>query len=290
MYWFKLNANFDKDDRISFIEKQRNGEAIICFYLKLQCIAARCDMNGGLYLSEDFPHTPESISIQCGKRIPFVKKALDMLENLGLIEIESGVIFISDWVFVQSIEKIEKMKQTNLEKKKRSREMILNETKNPADVISANEEINKDTDIEIDKDIDIDIDKETEKEKDFKKEIEDEVVEEIKETFNAATNFPKIKVLSSVQRELVLKAVKEFGFEQLQFCFQEAGQSEFLNGKNKQGWVANFDWLIKPENIAKVLNGNYSKVFSAAPAENTDSSFELDEFINTALKRGWDDY
>jgi hypothetical protein len=31
----------------------------------------------------------------------------------------------------------------------------------------------------------------------------------------------------------------------------------FCRGDNDRGWRANFDWAMKPSNIAKVLEGNY---------------------------------
>lgn len=37
-----------------------------------------------------------------------------------------------------------------------------------------------------------------------------------------------------------------------------AEESSFLNGKNNRNWSANFDWLIKDANMAKVLDGNYA--------------------------------
>ncbi|MGN1105667.1 MAG: hypothetical protein ACI4RH_03385 [Huintestinicola sp.] len=34
--------------------------------------------------------------------------------------------------------------------------------------------------------------------------------------------------------------------------------SPFLCGENGRNWTANFDWLIEPGNMIKVLEGNYS--------------------------------
>ena len=39
--------------------------------------------------------------------------------------------------------------------------------------------------------------------------------------------------------------------------FQIAGQSRFLNGENEWCWKASFDWLLRPENATKVLEGFY---------------------------------
>jgi hypothetical protein len=45
------------------------------------------------------------------------------------------------------------------------------------------------------------------------------------------------------------------GFEEL---FKHVADSEFLTGANERSWKASFDWLMKPDNFAKVMEGNYS--------------------------------
>jgi hypothetical protein len=37
----------------------------------------------------------------------------------------------------------------------------------------------------------------------------------------------------------------------------KASQSDFLNGKSRSGWIADFTWLFRPSNFQKVLEGNY---------------------------------
>ena len=39
--------------------------------------------------------------------------------------------------------------------------------------------------------------------------------------------------------------------------FRKAENSNFLKGANNRNWSANFDWLMKDANFAKVLDGNY---------------------------------
>ena len=55
-------------------------------------------------------------------------------------------------------------------------------------------------------------------------------------------------------------------------------ERDFLKGKNNSDWQANFDWLIKDANMAKVLDGNYdnrNKVGANGVAiSNTKSDLE----------------
>ena len=41
------------------------------------------------------------------------------------------------------------------------------------------------------------------------------------------------------------------------FFFEKAEASEFLKGENDRAWTADFDWLIRPTNMSKVLEGKY---------------------------------
>lgn len=61
--------------------------------------------------------------------------------------------------------------------------------------------------------------------------------------------------------------------------FQIVARCPFLHGESDKGgqaWSANFDWLLKPTNMVKVLEGNY---LPKAPAGNKADG--TDEFLNS---------
>lgn len=43
----------------------------------------------------------------------------------------------------------------------------------------------------------------------------------------------------------------------LESAFRMAGESDFLKGENKDGWVCSLDWLCEDENLRKVCAGRY---------------------------------
>ena len=49
-----------------------------------------------------------------------------------------------------------------------------------------------------------------------------------------------------------------YTLEDFQTVFENAEASSFLKGQNARNWTADFDWLIKDANMAKVLDGNYA--------------------------------
>lgn len=71
------------------------------------------------------------------------------------------------------------------------------------------------------------------------------------------TSLPKVQSLSVARRKAIKARLNTYSVEQFELMFKKAEASCFLKGKNKTNWQANFDWLIKDSNFAKVLDGNY---------------------------------
>ena len=87
--------------------------------------------------------------------------------------------------------------------------------------------------------------------------------------------------LSYHQGRLVVEAFKELHGVSFAEYFRRVEGSAFLTGKSSSGFKADFNWLIRPENIAKVLSGKYDKNYgnNAAPDEperiyNADDLFD----------------
>lgn len=68
-----------------------------------------------------------------------------------------------------------------------------------------------------------------------------------------------INKISPDRARWLKKLIKEFPDRQDWLTgIQKIASSTFCNGgKDKQGWHANFNWFIKPENFIKALEGNY---------------------------------
>lgn len=97
------------------------------------------------------------------------------------------------------------------------------------------------------------------KEKKVKEKKEEEKkIEEVKNYFNEKSNkMSKIMKLTA-QREKHLKArIKEHDIDGIMLAIDKATSSDFLNGENQTGWKASFDWIMNPNNIVKILEGNF---------------------------------
>ena len=70
-------------------------------------------------------------------------------------------------------------------------------------------------------------------------------------------SLPKMTTLSDKRKEAIAARLKHYTVDQFREMFTKAENSAFLKGSNNRNWTANFDWLVKDANFAKVLDGNY---------------------------------
>lgn len=65
------------------------------------------------------------------------------------------------------------------------------------------------------------------------------------------------------RRKSINARLREHGADSWSTVLANICASDFLQGRNGRGWRPNLDWIIKPENYVKVLEGNYAP--SSAP-------------------------
>lgn len=82
--------------------------------------------------------------------------------------------------------------------------------------------------------------------------------------------FPEVKKLSEVRKSRILNLSKTYGKESIQFVIEKARDSNFLQGDNKEAWIASFDWILKPANFLKILEDNYAN--RPKPNHNTSKT------------------
>lgn len=78
---------------------------------------------------------------------------------------------------------------------------------------------------------------------------------------------PRLTVWSERRRAAVRARMRESGgMEGVRAVIDRAAASDFLQGRNGRGFVADFDWVMKPSNFCKVADGNYDNRPAAAAA------------------------
>ena len=119
-------------------------------------------------------------------------------------------------------------------------------------------------------------------------------------------SLPKVTAMSDNRQKAIAARLKTYTVDQFREMFTKAENSAFLKGSNNRNWTANFDWLIKDANFAKVLDGNYDNTIGTVATGNQTSktttsktttskttqefetnSFDIDELYNMALQKSY---
>ena len=94
-------------------------------------------------------------------------------------------------------------------------------------------------------------------------------------------SFPAVIKLTETRKRAIKARLKDYGLEEIKRAFSLAGQSDFLKGSS--GWQASFDWLMKPANMTKVLEGNYANRASPTGGKS-QSMWGEDDFVAKVIR------
>lgn len=265
--WIKITTDVFDDEKILLIESLPDGYAIITVWFKLLCLAGKQN-NGGVFMLGQAAYTEKMLATIFRMKKSTVSVALQTFEKFGMIEMVDGVITIPNWNKHQALDAYEKKKERDRvyqqERRAAQKALISGTAERSSD---ASFEKSSDTspdckqtqssyvavsDKEEDKERDKDIEKDIEKENDTCKQVVDLY-------HSICTSYPSVKALSEVRKREIKARLNTYSLDDLKAVFEKAEASSFLKGRNNRNWIANFDWLIRDENMAKVLDGNYDR-------------------------------
>ena len=89
---------------------------------------------------------------------------------------------------------------------------------------------------------------------------ETEFLAEVRLFFNKTVEnclIPKVRSITGERRSMLLARIREYSLEEVYEAFTKAASSNFLNGGGNRGFVADFTWIVRPNNFPKVLEGTY---------------------------------
>lgn len=107
----------------------------------------------------------------------------------------------------------------------------------------------------------------------------------IRELYNSVCgSYPRLKKMSEARKKAIQESLGlGYTIEEFRLVFEMAENSDFLKGQNPRGWSANFDWLIKADNMAKVLEGNYA---NRTPEKEASQHADRNRFRNFDSRSG----
>ena len=270
--WIKLSTDIFDNRKIRQIECLPDGDSIIVIWVKLMCLAGEINDCGMVYFTREIPYTDQMLAQQFNRPLTTVQMALNTFQQFGMVELIDNILHISNWEKYQNIEGLEKIREQTRKRVAKCREnkRLLLESNVTCNVTVTDSNATEE-DIEEDKDIDIEVDK---KKTDYNG---------IMDAYNTiCPSFPAIRSLSEARKKAIKASLNTYTVEDIHEVFRKAEASDFLKGKNDRNWQANFDWIMKDANIAKILDGNYDNRVQQ-PSSNKTAQ-QLDEFYDMAAR------
>ena len=104
---------------------------------------------------------------------------------------------------------------------------------------------------------------------------------------------PTITQIAGKRKQSLLARFKEHGKEKLRTAVINAAKSPFLNGASEKPFVASFDWIFRPNNFPKVLEGNYNHdvvITTNSNGHGQTQQLTAQQRIDAEIQRGIEHY
>lgn len=237
--WIKITTDMFDNRKIKHLRRLPDGNSVVLIWVMLLTMAGRCNSGGMIFLTENIPYTTKMLADELVFEENTVCMALDALKQLNMIVTDGDFFSIAGWEEYQNIEGMDKIREQNRIRKRNQREREKN-------LLIDSHVMSRDSHA---------TEEDKEKDKDKEKNIDYRCIADL---FNQlCPSLPSITSLSDARKKAIKARMNTYGVDDFEKLFRKAEQSSFLKGSNNRNWTANFDWLIKDANMAKVLDGNY---------------------------------
>lgn len=257
--WIKITTDIFDDEKILLIESLPSADSIITIWFKLLVLAGKQNNSGVFTMNDKIPYTDEMLATILRRDVNIIRLALTTFEKFGMIEVVDGVITIPNWNKHQTLDAYEKKKERDRlyqqKRREEQRQIAEKSSDTSADCSSYVAVSDKEEDIEVDKEKECII-------TDSKESVCRIEIQRVVDAWNSLGDIgikgvSKMSSTSKRYKSLVAR-IKEYGSDKVIEAVENIRNSDFLRGKNRNGWTITFDWFILPNNFPKVLDGNYT--------------------------------
>lgn len=268
-FWLKLPRNFFDKHYIKALRRKKHedfpevfGNMLVLFYVWM--LAESIDHSGCLRYSESKPYDAETLSDVSDFPLHFVTLALPIFTELELVVTESdGTLFLPKSAKMIGSESASAQRVREHRERKKAEHDNSETIEKPdktAECYNATQsnEVKPESNIENksieNKSIDIITDS--------KESVCRTEVQRVVDAWNSLGDIgikgvSKMSSTSKRYKSLVAR-IKEYGSDKVIEAIESIRDSDFLRGKNRNGWTITFDWFMLPNNFPKVLDGNYA--------------------------------
>lgn len=319
-YWIKLKTDFFNQETVDFLLSQDNGAEYVVLYQMLCLKTANSGGSLATVIGDMIvPYDVKKIVRDC-RYFDFdtVSVALELFKRLGLIYVEDdGILRIADHHTMVGSESLsreavkkrqQRQRKTLEEGQKRGQEgdkmsplMSPIEgdkkgdkkgTKCPTEYRDKSIEI-RDKSIEIEDSIHHNTN--FNQEDVFVKTSSTQGVDthakngyqKVIDLFNeVCVSLPKVTKITEPRKKAIKRASQDLStLEQFKQLFETVEKSDFLTDRAGKGWKCGFDWIMKPANLQKILEGNYNNR-NGKPTMQGDvhsASYNIDEYEDFSI-------
>lgn len=254
-YWMKFQRDFFTSLRIKRLRRLAGGDTFTIIYLKLQLLSITT--GGYLQYKGIFNTFAEEMAEEIDEELDNVTVTLNFLLQNELMLQDGDSYFLPYAADNIGSETASTLRSQECRKRQKALQCNTEATL-----------LQQNCNVEIEK----------EKEIDIREKIDYQAIVEL---YNSSCpSFPKLMSLSDARKKAIKARLKTYSMDDFETLFRKAQASDFLKGKNDRNWSANFDWLIKDSNMAKVMDGNYDNKANGcnSSSKNSFNSFEKTDY------------
>ncbi|MBQ7392232.1 MAG: phage replisome organizer N-terminal domain-containing protein [Clostridia bacterium] len=282
-YWIKLRESFMGSDEVDYLMSRPNGANYIVLYQMLCLKTINSEGKLSCQMGEILmPFDIEKIQRDCKWfSIDTIRVALNLYRSLGWIyEDQNGILVLDDYQNLVGSE-TDYAAQKKVQRQNQQRQISPPSVDEGVDIVHDTVHTeNRDKILDIrDKDF-----------RDEEREIEGEDIavpqaetapppsrlppcpfKKIMDLYHQiCVSYPRIEDIDGERKKAVAARWRKYGdlavFEQV---FRIAQASSFMKGENGRNWSADFDWMMRPTNISKILEHKYDDKPTAQTGQPT---------------------
>lgn len=120
--WIKIVTDIFNDEKMYAIETLPDGFTMELVWFKILCLAGKCNQNGYLCVSTKIAYTDEMLAKIFRMEIGIVQRALNLFQELEMIEVVDNAYMVSNWLLYQSGDRLDEIKEQTRLRQQRFRE------------------------------------------------------------------------------------------------------------------------------------------------------------------------
>lgn len=262
--WIRLKVGMFDGHSFKKIKRAKIGgvsyrDKLTAVWFELLDLAGKGNANGYLVDNNEIPYRNfEDIAFMLDREENEIELCMQFFINEKMVEIIDDIFCLTNFMQYQNQDGLDKIRAQNRERQARFRESKKEKAKllegsNVTDnVTSRNSSYSYSNSASI-----------SSSKNDY---------ELFVDTYNTQCfNLSSVLKVTDKRKKAIASFLKQMTFEDFENACIKANNNDFLTGKNDRGWKADFDFIIKPDNAAKIIEGRYD---SQSPQTENDKFFD----------------